>query len=347
MTSWAGLDALDLGAVQGMAERKPRDMRPVIVVHGVVDASRPDEQDTLDQVREVSEALQRLGHAAQPRALSLDLSALSRIARRAIVFNLVEAIDGNGRLQHLAPAVMEHLGLTFTGCPASAIATTTDKVLTKRLLAARGLPVPETVEAGAEARAGDRYIVKSLTEDASFGIDAGSVVFGDKVAAELTLRRARFGGNWFAERYVEGREFNISVIEDGDGLPKVLPAAEIQFVGYADERPRIVDYEAKWIAGSHGYDNTPRRFVSAAVEPALVAELERLTLGAWNALGLSGYARIDFRVDAAGRCYILEANANPCLTRDAGFAAAVTEAGLDYDDAIRLIVAAAERRAPR
>lgn len=330
-----------------MADRTTKEMRTVIVVHGVVDASRPDEQDTLDQVREVSAALQRLGHATETLALTLDLSPLSRVPRRAIVFNLVEAIDGNGRLQHLAPAVMEHLGLTFTGCPASAIATTTDKVLTKRLLSARGLPVPDTVEPGVEPIAGERYIVKSLAEDASFGIDAGSVVSGEHVGRELTRRRIRFGGTWFAERYIEGREFNISVVEDGDGRAKVLPAAEIEFVGYDDERPRIVDYEAKWIAGSHGYDNTPRRFVSAASEPALVAELQRLTLAAWRALGLSGYARIDFRVDAAGRCYILEANANPCLTRDAGFAAAVAETGLDYDDAIRLIVAAAERRAPR
>lgn len=330
-----------------MVEQIPRDMRPVVVVHGVVDASRPDEQDTLDQVREVSAALQRLGHATETLALTLDLSPLSRISRLAIVFNLVEAIDGIGRLQHLAPAVLEHVGLTFTGCTASSLSTTTDKVLTKRLLAAHCLQTPETVVPGVEPIAGERYIVKSLTEDASFGIDAGSVVSGDKVAAELTRRRMRFGGTWFAERYIEGREFNISVVEDGDGGAKVLPAAEIEFVGYDVDRPRIVDYEAKWIAGSHGYDNTPRRFVSASAEPALVAELERLTLAAWRALGLSGYARIDFRVDAAGQCYILEANANPCLTRDAGFAAAVAEAGLDYDDAIRLIVAAAERRAPR
>lgn len=329
------------------ASERAQALRPVVIVHGVVDATRPDEQDTIEQAHEVAAALARLGHDVEVLALSLDLSPLARLPRNAILFNLVEALDGNGRLQHLPPAVMEHLALTFTGGSSAALAITTDKVLAKRLLAARGLPVPETVSPSQPAEADARYIVKSLTEDASFGIDAGSVVSGDNVAAELARRRIRFGGQWFAERYVEGREFNMSVIEDGDGRGKVLPAAEIEFVGYGEGRPRIVDYEAKWDADSHGYNNTPRRFVSAAAEPALVAELERLTLAAWRTLGLSGYARIDFRVEPAGRCYILEANVNPCLSRDAGFAAAVAEAGLDFDDAIRLILAAAERRAPR
>lgn len=319
-------------------------LRSVVIVHGVVDASRPDEQDTIQQAREVDAALVRLGHATQTLALTLDLSPLARIPSHALLFNLVEALDGNGRLQHLPPAVMEHLALTFTGASSAALAATTDKVLTKRLLAARGLPVPETVDAHAPAEPSARYIVKSLTEDASFGIDAGSIVAGDEVAHEIKRRRARFGGAWFAERYIEGREFNISVVEDGNGRPKVLPAAEIEFIGYDDGRPRIVDYEAKWVADSHGYSNTPRRFISPTAEPTLVAELEHLTLATWSTLRLGGYVRVDFRVDERGKCYILEVNANPCLTHDAGFVAAVVAAGLDYDDAIRLIVAAAERR---
>lgn len=320
-------------------------LRPAMIVHGALDATRPDERDTLQQVDEIAAALHRLGHEVGIVALGLDLTPLARVPRSALVFNMVEALLGDGRLLHLPAAIMEHYGLTFTGSPSLALALTTDKVASKRALAACGLAVPETIEAGSPTRKGERYIVKPLAEDASFGLDAGSVVAAEDVAGEITRRAKRFGGRWFAERFIDGREINVSIIEDGDGLPKVLPPAEIEFVGYAPERPRIVDYEAKWLENSHAYANTPRRFIHRQAEADLIGELEHACTVAWRTLGLSGYARVDFRVDAAGKCYILEANANPCLARDAGFAAAVAEAGLEYDDAIRLIAAAAERRA--
>lgn len=318
----------------------------VVVVHGVVDASRPDEADTLDQVRQVAAALARLGHATDVRAIGLDLSPLaSGDLRGSLVFNLVEALAGDGRLIHLPAAVMEHAGVAYTGCSAGAIALTTDKLLTKRLLAAQGLAVPETWQA--ERHAGDRsqrFIVKSVSEDASLGIDAGSVVTGAEVEDVMAERAARFGGAWLAERYIDGREINVSLLEGEDGRPRVLPIAEIEFVGYAAERPRIVDYEAKWMTGSAAYTGTPRRFLSRFDEPRLYADLQWRARAAWDALGLSGYARIDFRVDAEARPFILEANANPCLAADAGFAAACAEARLDYDATIASIVAAAWRR---
>src|SRR3546814_4317520 len=95
----------------------------------------------------------------------------------------------------------------------------------------------------------------------------------------------------------------------------------ILFVDFPPGRPRIVDYEAKWAPESDAYANTPRRFDLAADDAALAAELSRLALDAWHLFGLAGYARVDFRVDAAGRPTILEVNLNPCLAPDAGFAA--------------------------
>jgi len=321
-----------------------------VVIHGVTDPTRPDEADTLDQVREVGDSLRRLGYVTETLALSLDLSALSSLAAEppALVFNLVEALDGDGRLIHLAPTVLEHLGLSFTGCPASAIALTTDKLLAKTVLEASGLSVPETVAAShPEATPDARYIVKSLTEDASYGIDAGSVVSGDQVAPEVAERAARFGGTWFAERYIEGREVNVSVIEAADGSPRVLPIAEIIFDGYGESRPRIVDYEAKWAVGSFAYTHTPRRFLDPAIEAVLVGELTRLAAKAWDALRLAGYARVDFRIDNEGRPFILEVNANPCIARDAGLVAAAEVAGFGYDDLVGCIVSAARRRCAR
>ncbi|MCB1519341.1 MAG: hypothetical protein KDJ37_02070 [Hyphomicrobiaceae bacterium] len=315
-----------------------------VLVHGVIDRSRPDEQDTLDQVEAVGAALRRSGFDTAELALGLDLSPLSALANDppALVFNLVEALAGDGRLISLPAAVMEHCGLSVTGSSAMALAVTTDKPLTKHLLAAAGLDVPQTFDArivGAEDESA-LYIVKSVSEDASIGIDAASVVPSGDAAREIAARRKRFGGEWFAEAFIDGREFNISLISDGKGGIEVLPAAEIRFEGFAAGRPRIVDYAAKWDPASDVYHATPRRFVPREAEPALVVELERCALAAFRVLGLDGYARVDFRVDGSGRCYILEANANPCLAPDSGFVAACAEAGMDYDMMVGRIVAA-------
>lgn len=322
--------------------------REVVVAHGVTDATRPDEADTLEQVHQVRAALGRLGYATRELALGFDLTPLARLADAppALVFNLVEALAGDGRLIHLPAAVMEHAGLRFTGNSAAALALTTDKLLSKRLLAAAALDVASTVGPGYgapdDAR---RYIVKPLFEDASYGIDAASVVSGGRVEAELAARQRHLGGHWFAESYIEGREINVSLIEDPSGQPVMLPPAEIEFVGYEASRPRIVDYEAKWVPESHAYNNTPRRFLDVAVEGALIQRLADVAVQTWHALGLSGYARVDFRVDADERCFVLEANANPCIEAGAGFAAACAMAGLHYDAMIANIVEAALRRA--
>lgn len=336
------------------ARARPKSSRAaehVVIVHGALHAERPDEQDTLDQVREVAGALTRLGHTVDTLPVSLNLTPLTTLAADAaaadtdgppLVFNLVEALMGDGHLIHLAPAVLEHAGLAFTGSSAAAIAVTTDKRLTKRLLAAAGLPVPvEPDDVGAPEDA--LFIVKSLTEDASYGIDMKSVVARDAVETEIAARAKRFGGHWFAEAYIPGREFNLSVLQDEEGGTRVLPIAEIVFEGYEDDHPRIVDYAAKWSPDSFAYNNTPRRFLPVGEDAALAAELSRIALAAFRLLDLSGYARIDFRVDAAGRPFVLEANANPCLSPDAGFAAAAIEAGMTYDELIARIIATARR----
>lgn len=317
---------------------------PVVIVHGVIDASRPDEQDTLDQVRDVAAVLVRSGHRVETLELSLDLTQLETVAHGTIVFNLVEALAGDGRLIHLPAAVMEHLGLPFTGSGSAALALTTDKVLTKRLLHAAGIPTPAGAGLSPAGDSAARFIVKSVSEDASFGIDAKSVVTAAEVEAALAERACRFGGDWFAEQFIDGREFNLSIIEDAVGKPQVLPIAEITFEGFKPGRPRIVDYEAKWEQGSFAYTHTPRRFLAQGEDVALAADLRRLALASWHLLGLGGYGRIDFRVDRDNRCYVLEANANPCLSGDAGFAAAAQAAGMSYDDMIGQIVERARRR---
>ncbi len=187
-----------------------------------------------------------------------------------------------------------------------------------------------------------RWILKGAWEQASRCLDDDAVVFGrhDEVHAQLAARAAQFGRPWFAEQFIAGREFNLALLADGD-RPRVLPPAEIDFSAFPPDKPRIVGYRAKWLADSFEYHHTPRRFEFDAADGPLLAELERLARDCWTAFDLKGYVRVDFRVDEQGRPWILEINTNPCLSPDAGFAAAVERAGLSFDSVIAAVLAAA------
>jgi len=320
----------------------------VIVLHGADDDGRADEEDTRVQAAAVAAALAALGHTVQVAAVDLDLGRLSALAdaRPALVFNLVEALVGKGQLHPAVPLALEAFGLPYTGCPAEALLTTSNKVLAKRTMVAAGLATPDWIEPDAIGSPprdpAARYIVKSVWEDASIGLSETSVVAGAAVAATAFERQRSLGGQWFAERYIEGREFNLSLLETAEG-PVVLPVAEILFVDFPAGRPHIVDYEAKWDTESPVYHNTPRRFDLPARDRKLVQELRRVALAAWHLFGLRGYARVDFRVDAAGRVWVLEVNGNPCLSPDAGYAAAAARAGLSYEAVVAHIVDAARQ----
>jgi len=320
-----------------------------LLLHGVRDpAGRPDEADTLVQVEELDRTLRRMGFGTATLALDLDLRLLAALAADPpdFVFYLVEALDGRAGLQHLPAALLEVMGVPFTGAPAAALQLTTDKLATKRLLRRAGLPTPDWVERAEDADPDRLWIVKAVDEDASLGLDAGAVVPGERVAERLELCRRRFGGRWFAEAFVEGREFNLPLLEGPDGV-ELLPIGEIDFSDYPKDRPAIVDYDAKWTPGSPTWETTPRRFEPRPGDSRLRAELAALAFACWWLFGLRGYARVDFRVDREGRPWILEVNANPCLSADAGYMAAAAEAGLEPEEVVRRILSAAGVAPPR
>lgn len=314
------------------------------VVHASL-ADRPDEADTLIAAEAVRNALQNLGYDSEILALDLDFSPLEDLARRKprAVFNLVEAVRGDATLAHLAPALLEHFDLPFTGSGLVAQLRTMSKLLTKQALIARGLPTTAWWTATDAVPPDERVIVKSVWEHASYGMDTGSVVSGREAIAEIRSRQARFGGEFFAERFLAGREFNVAILS-GEDRPEVLPIQEILFDIPDDQRPRIVDYEAKWDETSPAFHGTPRQFGLETREPQLAGRLAGMARECWQEFGLAGYARVDVRTDESGTPYILEVNTNPCLTPDAGFVATAAKAGLSYLDIIARILAAAMQR---
>ncbi len=323
-------------------------MRLLVLTQAVGPQSSPDERDVLDQATLVAGALERLGHQVTRGEATADLGALRR--RLAgdtpdLVFNLVESLAGEDELIALVPALLEALALPFTGSCAAALALASDKPRAKARLLARGIPTPPWWGRSAPTGAGvtGRYLVKPARRHASQGIDGRSLVDAATPAALDALVRARaaeIGAECFAERYIDGREVSVTLLAR-DGALEVLGIAEIEFVDFPPERPHIVDYEAKWEVGSFAYEHTPRRFWSPGREGPLFERVAGLARQSAAGLGVTGFARVDLRIDAVGTPWVLEVNANPCLSPDAGFLAAAAEAGLDADAVCAAIVAAA------
>ncbi|HVO40683.1 MAG TPA: D-alanine--D-alanine ligase [Spirochaetia bacterium] len=329
--------------------------RTIALVYGRVDSdSPPDEQDVLVQLDAVRSALQALGYDTTDVPLSLDLgvsAAVLRSVQPLAAFNLAETIEGKGNLIHLAPSLLESLGIPYTGAPAEAIILTSHKLVGKRLLAAAGIDTPPF--AAGEAADGLAAfelpgIVKSVWEHASVGLEDSSIVRTPaELAAEISRRSRRESpAHLFVERYIDGREFNLALLGGaGSAEPQVLPPAEIRFVDYPRGKPRIVGYRAKWDEESFEYRSTPRRFDFPRADALLLDGMCGIARACWKLFGLRGYARVDFRVDEDGRPWVLEVNANPCISPDAGFMAAAGQAGLSREEVVRRILA--DARVPK
>lgn len=319
-------------------------MRVLILHSDVAPGAAPDEQDTLAQIPVIAEALAAKGHQVSRAPFTPDRAALAALMVRErpdVVFNLVEAVWGRGSYASIAVTMLAELGVPYTGANAAAMAIGGDKLLTKRLLAATGLPTPAwAVAPDWKGVNGGRWIVKSVDEDSSLGLDDAAVADGRKaVLARAEHCASAYGGRWFAEDYVEGREFHAAVIEDG-GEPRALPVAEMAFENWDKNRPRIMSANAKWESGSADFAHTGWKF-DGVTEPALHAKMAQLALKTFALLGLTGYARVDFRVDHAGNPFILEINPNPSLALNCGLAASAAQAKMSYADLIESILRAA------
>lgn len=328
----------------------------VLIVHNpLTDLNSVDDADVLVQTQAVREALLALGHECLVLAWPEDMGRARESVRErpwtgdwGAIFNLVESIQGSASSVHLVPAMLEELGMPFTGASSWSLRHSTSKLLAKAVLAEHGLPTPAwlDMQGRGNAQTPGRFIVKSVWEHASFGLDEDNVVHVSsraRLLAEMKARQGRLGGECFAEEYVSGREFNLAVVER-DGLPLVLAPAEILFAGYAKDKHRVVGFRAKWQEQSFEYQNTKRRLEFPESDAPLLRRLILAAEQCWKAFALSGYARIDLRVDAKGRPWIIDVNANPCLSPDAGFQASCAASGLTFPDVVDLLLQSAASR---
>jgi D-alanine-D-alanine ligase len=252
------------------------------------------------------------------------------------VFNLAESINNKGELLYFIPALLNMYSIPYTGNPLEPMFITTSKVLTVKTLTEAGIRNPGCYFPSKPEMLtpGKKYIIKPIWEDGSMGITADSV-FTYSAEKDQWLKGYR-DSHWFIQDFIDGREFNISVMNGASG-PEVMPPAEMTFIDYGD-RPKIVDFRAKWEEGSFEYENSVRRFPGSDLDPKLESELKEAALASWKIFGLKGYARVDMRVDSNGRPYVIEVNANPCISHNGGFVAATERAGYRFADVTQWII---------
>lgn len=312
----------------------------VILYNEPVAGSGADDWDVLAQVAAVENSLKELGIVSEKTGIHTGfMQQIEELTKAGVhhVFNLVEAIGNKGELNYFIPALLNQKGIAYTGNPLEALFLTTSKRLSGQTLRQNGILVPQSFKPSEWKKMvpGCKYILKPVWEDGSAGIIPESVfTFYGQIPQIVSKADDQY---WLMEEFVDGREFNVSVLS-GENGPEVLPLAEIIFRNFGPERPRIVDYNAKWSPGSFEYENTVRTFPDMSEQKVLVESLRKATLDTWNCLGLKGYARVDMRVDETGKVFVLEANANPCISPDSGFVAAAGTAGYSFTEVVRRIL---------
>jgi D-alanine-D-alanine ligase len=324
-------------------------LKHIAIIHQHIKKDAPkDELDVLTEINEISSALKQLGYKSKCIPATLNLESLKKqlvAGSYCGAFNMVESLDGYDSLQTCVPSLLETMTIPYTGSSADAIHMTTVKTLTKERLRAAGIRTPDWIRADhmSKKNIGSLLpaIIKPMRDDASKGITDLSVqktISGASKRLRLIPEGCR--QNWFIEHYVDGREFNISILTI-KGKPTVLPCAEILFKDFPQGKPAIVGYNAKWDEESFEYKNTVRTFEFKKPDSSLLAELKSTALKCWNICELKGYARVDFRVDKKNHPTVLEINANPCLSSDGGFIAAANHHGLTFSQTVLHILHAA------
>lgn len=316
-------------------------------------SGRPD-AEVLEYKTEydVVTGLRDLGHDVQPLGLYDDLTPLRGAIqdfKPHIVFNLLEEFRGEPMLDQHVVSYLELVQVPYTGCNPRGLMIARDKALSKMILLHHRIRVPRfaVVPAGRKlsrkpSRLEYPLIVKSQVEDASFGIAEASIVHNDeKLAERIEFMHTKVGSNLILEQYVDGRELYVGVL--GNSRLQVLPIWELEMRQLRSDAPKIATRQVKWNAKfqeRRGVKLGPARDLQPEVERLLVKTTKRL----YRLMQLSGYARVDFRLDAEGRPYFLEANPNPEIGYGEEFAEAAEAAGIDYEPLLDRLLAIGLRK---
>ncbi len=282
----------------------------------------------------VVRGLEALGHEVEQLGLDTSLAPLHGALDRFdphIVFNLLIELRDSGGFEPHVVAALEARGVPYTGCNSEGLVLTRDKAITKKLLHWHGIPTPafQTYRRRRRHRAcrlDFPLIVKPLDEGGSFGIRRESVV-RDAAALERSVRwvHERCGSDAIAETFVDGRELTQGLL--GNRRPRCLPLWETRFDGLAPGAPRIATERLKWNL-RHRRDRAVHSGPARRLPRGVAEMVATLSRRAWRVLRLSGFARFDFRIDAEGKPFLIDVNANPDVDFEEDFARAAKRDGI-------------------
>jgi D-alanine-D-alanine ligase len=267
-----------------------------------------------------------------------------------IAFNLLEAFHEVGTFDQNVVSYLELVRLSYTGCNPRGMLLARDKALSKKLLHYHRIAVPEfaVVPRGRTARLKKGLafplIVKPLAQEASIGISQASVVEDQtRLVERVQFIHDSIGTDAIVEQYVEGRELYCGVL--GNQRLQVLPVWEMTFAHMPDSQRRIATERVKWSASYQkrvGIDTAEAR----GLPDGAAGRVQHISRRVYQILQLSGYARIDLRLDASGEVFVLEANPNPQIAREEDFAQSAATAGLPYPALLQRILTIGQRWEP-
>jgi len=320
--------------------------RRIAVVHNQPQKSRYDERGeqaavtgVLEAVEAVHDALLKLGYGVVKVPLAPPLHrARQRLAalEADLVFNLFEGFAGHPETEAEIAEILSALRMPFTGCPAGALKLALDKAKTKAVLKSAGINTPDFQLLRPETLSSFRLsypcIVKPRREDASHGLSPQNVVSDfSSLEQQVTAVSRYYGGQALVEHFIEGREFNVTVLGG-----TVLPVSEIVY-SLPEEVPRLLTFAAKWQPDSPYFQGT-KVVCPAEIEDKERENIAQTALKVFGLLGCRGYARVDMRLDEAGRLNVIEVNPNPDIAPDSGSVRQAEAAGMAYPQFIEKIV---------
>ncbi len=328
----------------------------MLILSNAPSASTPaleliSESAVVDEVNAVAQALRELGCWPQKAAVTTaaEIFHLLTQFQPDLVFNLCEGLDGDSADESNVAAILDSMGVRYTGNNPLALGLARNKNLAKKILVASGIPTPdwayyESVPAATPTALNYPLIVKPACEDASLGILDDAVVrdFPSLCRNCRRLLEQYPRDGVLVEKFITGREFSVALLPVGRDV-RALPPSEIDFSEFRSGADQVVSYKAKWVADDELYRTTPSR-CPAAITPELQGRLQDMAISVHQALGADSYGRVDFRVDCNDHLFVLEYNPNPDVSPGAGYSKALTAAGLSYPDFIQIVIQAALAR---
>ena len=289
--------------------------------------------------------LRGIGHEVLPLGVRSDLEVIHKTIEEwkpHIAFNLLEEFDGVAVYDQNVIGYLELLGMPYTGCNPRGLMLARDKSLAKKILAYHRIPYPDFAffpmgrAAMRHKRLAYPMIVKSVSQEASLGISQASIVDDDdKLRERVAFIHNSVGTDAIAERFIEGRELYVGVL--GNMRLQVFPVWELFLDGLPDEVQRIATARVKWnpkYQKKYGIMSGP----AEGLPNGMQERIQHLAKRIYRALNLSGYARIDLRLDPNGKVHVLEANPNPEVAKQEDFAESAQKAGTPYADLLQRIL---------